>query len=68
MAVELDGTKINDTSLTFSIAKEIWEALKHTYSKACDAAQVYEIRIRATLAKQGCKTVTDYANELKTLW
>ena len=55
--------EISDTCLAFSIAKEIWEALKHTYSKA----RVYEIRIRATSSKQGRKIVMEYANELKSL-
>ena len=30
--------------------------------------QVYEIRMRAISAKQGNRTVTKYANELKGLW
>ncbi|RVW76877.1 hypothetical protein CK203_043078 [Vitis vinifera] len=36
--------------------------------KARDAAQVYEVKVKTIAAKQGSKTVTEYANQLKTLW
>ena len=38
------------------------------YSKARDAAQVYEVKVKTIAAKQGSKTVTKYANQLKALW
>ena len=60
--------EISDTCLTLSIVQKMWEAVKQTYSKACDAAQVYEIKMRAIPAKEGNRTVTEYANELKGLW
>ena len=60
--------EISDTCLTLSTTQKMWEAVKQTYSKACDAAQVYEIRMRAISAKQGNMIVTEYANELKGLW
>ncbi|RVW99751.1 hypothetical protein CK203_029304 [Vitis vinifera] len=41
---------------------------KQTYSKARDAAQVYEVKVKTIAAKQGSKTVIEYANQLKALW
>ncbi|RVW35301.1 hypothetical protein CK203_098678 [Vitis vinifera] len=35
---------ISDTHMFLTIAKEIWDSICRTYSKACDAAQVYEIK------------------------
>ncbi|KAJ1376274.1 Retrotransposon gag domain [Sesbania bispinosa] len=49
-------------------AKEIWDAVEQTYFKAKDAAQVYEVKVKTLAAKQGNKTVTEYANQLKSLW
>jgi hypothetical protein len=42
--------------------------VQQTYSKAKDAAQVYEIKVKTTAARQGSKTVTEYANQLSALW
>ena len=36
--------EISDTCKFLSIAKEIWDAVRQTYSKARDAAQVHEIK------------------------
>ena len=60
--------EISDTCLTLSTAQKMWVAVKQTYSKACDAAQVYEIRMRAISSKQRNRTVIEYTNELKGLW
>ena len=49
-------------------AKDIWDAIHQTYSKALDAAQVYEIKVKTGATKQGNKTVTEQANMLKNLW
>ena len=49
-------------------AKDIWDALQQTYSKAKDAAQVYEVKVKTMAAKQVNKTVTEYANQLDSLW
>ena len=58
---------ISDTCMILSTAKEIWDAIRPTYSKACDAAQVYEIKVKAGATKQGSRTVTEYANLLQNL-
>ena len=59
---------ISDTCMFLTTAKEIWDSIRRTYSKACDAAQVYEIKVKTGASKQGDKTVTEYANSLKNLW
>ncbi|KAJ1395107.1 DNA recombination and repair protein Rad51-like, C-terminal [Sesbania bispinosa] len=38
--------EISDTCMFLKSAKEIWEAVEQTYSKAKDAAQIYEVRIQ----------------------
>ena len=48
-------SEINDTCMFLATAKDIWDAIKQTYSKARDAAQVYEIKVMTIAAKQGSK-------------
>lgn len=60
--------EISDTMMFMANAKDIWNAVQETYSKAKDAAQVYEVKVKTMAAKQGSKTVTEYANQLKSLW
>ncbi|KAJ1418852.1 Retrotransposon gag domain [Sesbania bispinosa] len=60
--------EISDTCMFLNSAKEIWDAVEQTYSKAKDVAQVYEVKVKTLAAKQGNKTVTEYANQLKSLW
>jgi hypothetical protein len=60
--------EISDTCMFLNTAKEIWKALEESYSKAKDAAQIYDVKVKTMAAKQGNKTVTEYANHLKALW
>ena len=60
--------EISDTCMFLATAKDIWDAIQQTYSKARDTAQVYEVKVKTIAAKQGSKTVTEYANQLKALW
>ncbi|XP_059661691.1 uncharacterized protein LOC132307839 [Cornus florida] len=60
--------EISDTCMFLSTAKEIWEAVKQTYSKVRDAAQIYEIKTKISATKQGNRSVTEYSNLLKGLW
>ena len=60
--------EINDTCMFLATTKNIWDAIQQTYSKARDAAQVYEVKVKTIAAKQESKTITEYANQLKTLW
>ena len=59
--------QISDTCMFLATDKDIWDAIQQTCSKARDAAQVYEVKVKTIAAKQGSKTVTEYANQLKTL-
>ena len=60
--------EISDTCMFLATTKDIWDAIQQTYSKARDAAPVYEVKVKMIAAKQGSKTVTEYANQLKALW
>ena len=42
---------ISDTCMFFTIEKEIWNSICRTYSKAYDAAQVYEIKLKTSATK-----------------
>jgi len=59
--------EISDTIIFLKTAKEIWDAMKLTYSKVHDVAQIYEIRTKVAATKQGSKSITEYANLLQTL-
>lgn len=43
--------EITDTCMFLNSAKEIWNAMEQTYSKAKDAAQIYDVKV-----KTGSKT------------
>lgn len=62
--------EISDTCMFMflSTSKEIWDVVNETYSKAKDAAQVNEVKVKTMAAKQGNRTVTEYANQLEALW
>nr|KYP74174.1 hypothetical protein KK1_006842 [Cajanus cajan] len=45
--------EISDTCMFLKSAKEIWEAVEQTYSKAKDAAQIYDVKVKTVAAKQG---------------
>lgn len=63
MTPEMSGTWI-----FLAIAKDILDALQQTYSKARDMVQVYEVKVKTMAEKQGSRIVTEYANQLKSLW
>ena len=65
---DLMDPAISDTCMFFITAMEIWDSIHQTYSKARDAAQVYEIKVKISATKQRSRTVTEYANSLKNLW
>lgn len=60
--------EISDTCMFLPTAQGIWEVVHQTYSKVRDAAQVYEIKVKTGHTKQGGKSVTEYANLLKSQW
>ena len=60
--------EISDTCMFLSMTKDIWDTIQQMYSKAKDTTQVYEVKVKTIAIKQGSKTVTEYANQLTTLW
>ncbi|XP_048332297.2 uncharacterized protein LOC125423080 [Ziziphus jujuba] len=60
--------EISDMCMFLATTKDIWDAIQQTYSKARDAGQVYEVKVKTMAAKQSSKTVTEYANQWKSLW
>ena len=61
-------SEISDTCMFLATDKDIWDVIQQMHSKARDAAQVYEIKVKTIAAKQGSKTVTEFVNQLKILW
>ena len=59
--------EISNTCMFLATTKDIWDAIQQTYSKARDAAQVYEVKVKTIAAKQGSKTIIEYVNQLKAL-
>ncbi|XP_024024905.1 uncharacterized protein LOC112092593 [Morus notabilis] len=51
--------EISDTRTFFTSTKAIWDSIQRTYSKARDAAQVYEIKVKMSATKQGNKSITE---------
>ncbi|XP_073224569.1 uncharacterized protein [Cicer arietinum] len=49
-------------------AKEVWEAVKETYSDIQNSFQIFDLKSQLWHAKQGDRDVTTYYNELMTLW
>ncbi|BAT76446.1 hypothetical protein VIGAN_01444800, partial [Vigna angularis var. angularis] len=43
--------EITDTWMFVNFAKEIWNAMEQTYSKAKDAAQIYDVKVKTVTAK-----------------
>ncbi|KAI5398302.1 hypothetical protein KIW84_063908 [Lathyrus oleraceus] len=49
-------------------AKDVWEAVKETYSDIQNSFQIFGLKSKLWHAKQGDRSVTAYYNELLTLW
>ncbi|XP_027180646.1 uncharacterized protein LOC113779297 [Coffea eugenioides] len=60
--------EISDTCMFLPTAQDIWTTIRQTYSKAGDAALIYEIKTKISATKQGNLSVTQYANLLQNLW
>ena len=60
--------EISDTCMLLAMTKDIWDAIQQMYSKSKDTTQVYEVKVKMIAIKKGSKTVTEYANQLTTLW
>ncbi|KAJ1387299.1 hypothetical protein SESBI_40121 [Sesbania bispinosa] len=60
--------EISDTCLFLKSTREIWETVEQTYSKAKDVVQIYDVKVKTMAIKQGNKSITKYANQLKAIW
>lgn len=49
-------------------AKDVWDFIKRSYSKAKDEALTFELTVKAYSTKKGEKTITEYGNLLQSLW
>ncbi|CAL5338710.1 unnamed protein product [Camellia sinensis] len=59
---------IGKTYMFLPTAKEVWDAVRETYSDEENASQVFEIKTRLWQMKQGEREVTDYYMEMLALW
>ena len=59
---------IGRTYLFLPSAGAIWTAVQETYSDLGNASQLFEVKTKLRLAKQGEKSVTQYFTTLETLW
>ena len=50
------------------MAKDVWDAVRETYSDAENASQIFEIKTRLWQMKQGAQEVTEYYTEMLGLW
>ena len=58
---------ISHTCMLQVTTNDIWDAIQQTYSKVRYATQVYEVKVKTIVAKQGSKTIIEYVNQLKAL-
>ncbi|XP_075088312.1 uncharacterized protein LOC142170326 [Nicotiana tabacum] len=49
-------------------ARDVWEAVKETYSDVENASQIFELKIKLWKARQREREVTIYYNEMVSLW
>ncbi|KAI5434139.1 hypothetical protein KIW84_021124 [Lathyrus oleraceus] len=61
-------TGICKTYMFLPSAKDVWEAVKETYSNIQNSSQIFGLKSKLWHAKQGDRSVTAYYNELLTLW
>ena len=48
--------------------KDVWDAIRETYSNAKSASQIFELKTRLWQMKQGDREVTEYYSEILGLW
>ncbi|RVW46161.1 Retrovirus-related Pol polyprotein from transposon RE1 [Vitis vinifera] len=55
--------EISNTCMFLAIAKDIWDAIQQTYSKARDAAQVYEVKVIKTKCPEDAAILKDFIEQ-----
>ena len=58
--------EVSDAYMFLETTMDIWGMCRQTYSKVCDAAQIYNTRILTT--KQGNHSIIKFSNILQNLW
>ncbi|CAH9105640.1 unnamed protein product [Cuscuta epithymum] len=48
--------------------KDIWDAVREAYSNRGDSSQIFELKKKLWLSKQGDRDITTYFNEMLSLW
>ena len=48
--------------------KDVWDAIRETYSDAENVSQIFELKTRLWQMKQGVLEVTEYYTEMLGLW
>ncbi|KAH9716025.1 protein kinase domain-containing protein [Citrus sinensis] len=49
-------------------AKDVWDAVRETYSDLKNSLQIFELKTRLWQTRQGDRAVSEYYNEMKALW
>lgn len=60
MVMEFNDPEISDTCMFLNITKQIWKAVEETYSKAKDAAQIYDAKVKTVATKQETRLLQEY--------
>nr|XP_016452871.1 PREDICTED: uncharacterized protein LOC107777375 [Nicotiana tabacum] len=61
-------TVIGKSYIFLPTARDVWEAVRETYSYVENASQIFELKIKLWQAKQDKREVTAYYNEMVSLW
>ena len=59
---------IGRTYLFLPTAKNVWDAVRETYSDLKNSSQIFELKTRLRQTRQGDRAVSEYYNEMKALW
>ena len=59
---------IGKTFMFFTLAKDVWDAVRESYSDSEDSFQIFEIKTHLWQMKQGDRKVTYYNIEMKASW
>ncbi|KAK3007413.1 hypothetical protein RJ639_014792 [Escallonia herrerae] len=59
---------IGKTYLFLHTAKDVWEAVRETYSDVENSSQIFDLKTKLWKSKQGEREVTIYYNEIVSLW
>ena len=59
---------IGKTYMFLPTTKDVWDAIRETYSDAENVSQIFELKTRLWQMKQGVWEVTEYYTEMLGLW